>query len=62
MPEKKRIVLIEDNEADGLLVEKALDATHRPFETSRFSDGAAALLVLLATQPARTFRMRFCWI
>ena len=52
MPEKKRILLIEDNEADLLLIEKALESTHRPFETSRFEDGAAALPALLATQPA----------
>ena len=52
MPEKKRILLIEDNEADVLLIEKALESTHRPFETSRFRDGAEALPILLAAQPA----------
>lgn len=51
MTEKKRILLIEDNEADVLLIEKALESTHRLFETSRFEDGDAALLGLLATQP-----------
>jgi CheY-like chemotaxis protein len=50
MDEKKRIVLIEDNEADVFLIERALAATHRPFETSRFRDGVEALPVLLASQ------------
>lgn len=52
MSERKRIFLIEDNEADVLLIEKALESLDRPFETSRFRDGAEALSALLATQPA----------
>ncbi|HET8547390.1 MAG TPA: response regulator [Bryobacteraceae bacterium] len=50
MDEKKRIVLIEDNEADVFLIERALAATHCALETRRFRDGAEALPVLLASQ------------
>ena len=49
MDEKKRIVLIEDNEADVFLIERALAAMRRPFKTSRFQDGVDALPVLLAS-------------
>ena len=48
--ETKRIALIEDNEADVFLIERALSATHRPFETSCYKDGAEALTVFLAAQ------------
>lgn len=50
MDGKKHIVLIEDNEADVFLIERALAATHRALETVRFRDGAEALPVLLAAQ------------
>ena len=53
MSERKRIVLIEDNEADVFLIEKALESIHHhPFETSHYRDGAEALPALLATQQA----------
>lgn len=52
MPEVTRILLIEDNDADVLLIQKALESTHRSFETSRFQNGAEALPVLLDSQPA----------
>ena len=47
MSERKRIVLIEDNEADVFLIEKALESIRHPFETSHFRDGAEALPALL---------------
>lgn len=50
MAEMKRIVLIEDNEADVFLIERALAATDRTFETSHFRDGTEALRALLAPQ------------
>lgn len=52
MDKTKHIVLIEDNEGDVFLVERALAATRRPFETRSFQDGAAALHVLLAASEA----------
>jgi CheY-like chemotaxis protein len=45
-----RIVLIEDNDGDVYLIERALAATRRPFEISRYKDGAEALRVLLVAQ------------
>jgi CheY-like chemotaxis protein len=50
MDEKKRIALIEDNDGDVYLIERALAAMQRPFETCRFKDGEEALSVLLASQ------------
>lgn len=50
--DKRRILLIEDNEADIFLIERALAATLRPLETQCFRNGAEALAVLLASEEA----------
>lgn len=50
MNETKHIVLIEDNDADYVLIEEALTAMHRPFKTTRFRDGAEALRAVLAPE------------
>lgn len=50
MHDKNRILLIEDNDGDVELIERALAATRRPFEISRFRDGVEALPVLLAAR------------
>lgn len=47
MGAKKRIVLIEDNEADVVLIEEAVAAMSVPTEIRRFPDGVDALPALL---------------
>jgi len=50
MHDKKRILLIEDSDEDVFLIESALAAMLRSFETSRFLDGGEALQDLVAAE------------
>ena len=52
MEQRKRIVVIEDNEGDVYLIERALATTSRRFETSSYRDGAEALVSLLTAKEA----------
>jgi CheY-like chemotaxis protein len=50
MSDRKTILLIEDNDADVLLIERALAKMDTPLDMSRFRDGAEVLPVLLKAE------------
>jgi len=60
--ESARIVLVEDNTADVLLIELALKENGIPYELTRFATAKMLCEVFVGRMPQRpSFRMLSCW-